>query len=231
MNSIIQTYDIVMLVVLVGAAVFGAWKGMVWQIASLASLLLSAWIALHFSSALAPYFSATKPWNRFLAMFILYVLTSLAIWLLFRMISGVVERIKLKEFDRQMGAMFGLAKGLLLCVVITFFAVTLSESARQLVLKSYSGHAIARLTRNANPILPDDVRAVIGKYLDELDHKLDPATPPSEPPSQQDDNKNVAREEPKNGDRNVEQKLQQAGRELEELGREAVQKLDDVSGK
>ena len=222
MNSVIQTYDIVMLVVLLGATVLGAWKGMIWQIASLASLLVSAWIALHFSASLAPYFSATEPWNRFLAMLVLYVLTSLAIWLLFRMVSGIVDRIKLKEFDRQMGAMFGLAKGVLLCVVITFFAVTLSESARQMVLKSYSGDAIARLTRNANPILPEDVRAVIGKYIDELDQKLVPSAPASQP-----ENKNIGQEDLQNSSRMVEEKLQQAGQKLEELGSQTDKKLED----
>ena len=44
-------------------------------------------------------------------MFVLYLLTSLAIWIVFRFISSVIERVKLKEFDRQMGALFGLAKG------------------------------------------------------------------------------------------------------------------------
>src|SRR3972149_1242062 len=126
MDTGIQTYDIVMLVVLVAAAVLGAWKGMVWQIASLASLVFSAWVAIHFSASLAPYFSAKEQWNRFLAMLVLYIVTSLAIWLLFRMVSGIIDRVKLREFDRQMGALFGLAKGALLCLVITFFAVTLS---------------------------------------------------------------------------------------------------------
>jgi membrane protein required for colicin V production len=180
MDSIIQPYDIVMLVVLVGTTAFGAWKGMAWQLASLASLLVSAAVAIHFSAPLAPYFSANEPWNRFLAMLILYLVTSLAIWLLFRLISGIIDRVKLKEFDRQLGALFGLAKGVLLCVVITFFAVTLSESVRQMVLKSHSGDVIARLTRHAYPLLPEDVRAVLGKYIDELDKKLDPNTPPAQ---------------------------------------------------
>ncbi len=52
MDSVIQTYDIVMLVVLAGVTLLGAWKGMVWQLASLASLLLSAAVALHFSALL-----------------------------------------------------------------------------------------------------------------------------------------------------------------------------------
>ena len=196
---------------------------MVWQLASLASLLVSAAVAIHFSTPLAPYFSATEPWNRFLAMLVLYVLTSLAIWLLFRMVSGIVDRVKLREFDRQMGALFGLAKGVLFCVVITFFAVTLSEPLRQIVLKSYSGDAIARLTRNANPILPEDVRAVIGKYIDELDQKLDPNTQPSQP-----ENKNIGQEDLKTSGQVVEQKLQQAGQKIEELGRQAGQKLESL---
>jgi membrane protein required for colicin V production len=222
MNSVMQTYDVVMLVVLLGMAILGAWKGMVWQLASLAAIVVSGGVAVHFSTPLAPLFSKTEPWNRFLAMLVLYILTSLAIWLLFRLVSGIVDRVKLKEFDRQMGALFGLAKGLLLCVVITFFAVTLSESARQMVLKSYSGVAIARLTRNANPILPEDVRAVVGKYIDELDHKLDPATLPSQP-----ENKNLGPENLQNSGRALELKLQEAGQKLEELGRQADQKLED----
>jgi membrane protein required for colicin V production len=223
MNSVIQTYDIVMLVVLLGAAILGAWKGMVWQLASLAAIVVSGGVAVHFSTPLAPYFSATEPWNRFLAMLVLYILTSLAIWLLFRMVSGIVDRVKLKEFDRQMGALFGLAKGILLCVVITFFAVTLSESARQMVLKSYSGDAIARLTRNANPILPEDVRTVLGKYIDELDHKLDPNTLPP-----QTENKNLGQEDLKNSGRSLEQKLQEAGQKLEEIGSQTDQKLEEL---
>ena len=69
-------------------------------------------------------------------MLVLYVVTAGAIWLLFRLVSGIIDRLKLKEFDRQLGALFGLAKGVLYCVIITFFAVTLSEPARQAVLQS-----------------------------------------------------------------------------------------------
>jgi membrane protein required for colicin V production len=201
----IQTYDVIMLIVLVGAALFGAWKGMAWQLASLASMVVSMFAAIHFSAPIAPYFSAQDPWNRYLAMLVLFVMTSLGIWLLFRLVSGAIERVKLKEFDRQMGALFGLAKGMLYCIVITFFAVTLSETTRQPVLKSRSGDIIARVTRHANPILPSEIRDYVGKYIDELDQKLDPKTPPDAPTE------------------NVEQKVNQAVQQLEEIGR---QKLD-----
>jgi hypothetical protein len=52
------------------------------------------------------------------------------------------------------------------------------------VLKSRSGDWIARGIRNANPILPDDVRQWLGKYIDELDEKLH--APPNQPPAKSD---------------------------------------------
>jgi membrane protein required for colicin V production len=221
-----QPYDIVMLVVLAGATAWGAWKGMIWQIAALASLLVSAAVALHLSGPLATYFNATQPWHRFVIMLVLYVATSLAIWLVFRLVSGIVDRVKLREFDRQLGALFGLFKGVLFCVVLTFFAVTLSESLRQSVLKSYSGYAIARLTRDANPILPADVRAVIGKYIDELDQKLQPDAQGS--PGE---NKTAGQDDLQNSGQRLEQKLEQAGQKIEELGQRIDQKLESFGSK
>lgn len=173
-----QTYDVFMLAVIVLTTLFGAWKGMAWQLASLASLVVSFLVAVRFGGELAPHISRQEPWNRFVAMLILYAATSAGIWLAFRVVAGLIDRVRLKEFDRQMGALFGLAKGVLLCLVITFFAVTLSETARQGVLTTRSGRYIALLIQHATPVLPDEVRNVLGKYIDELDRKLDPATPP-----------------------------------------------------
>lgn len=173
----VDYYDAVMLGVLIVAMVFGAWKGMAWQITSLAAIVVSGIVAIHFSGPLAPLFSDHEPWNRFIAMFVLYLLTSFTIWIIFRFVAGFIDRVKLKEFDRQMGALFGLAKGILFCVIITFFAVTLSENLRQVVLGSFSGRAIAVLIKNATPVLPQEVTGVLGKYIEELDRRLDPNEP------------------------------------------------------
>ena len=175
----LQPYDFLMIAVLFLCTLFGAWKGMAWQLAALASLLVSGIVAMRLSGPIAPYFGAVSPWNRCIAMLLRYVGTSLVIWLLFNLVSGFISRLRLKEFDRQLGGVFGAIKGLLWCVVITFFAVTLSEPARQGVLKSYSGYYIAVLTHRAAPLLPPEVRAVLGKYIAELDRKLDPKTPPA----------------------------------------------------
>lgn len=180
-NLPIQPYDLVMLVVLAMATLFGLWKGMAWQVASLASLVASFFVAMRLSGPVAPYISSQEPWNRFIAILVLYVATSAAIWLAFRLVARIIDKIKLHSFDHQVGAVFGFVKGVLWCVVITFFAVTLSESLRQSVLTTYSGRTIATLIKQTSPVMPPEVRKVLGSYIDQLDRKLDPGTPAAEP--------------------------------------------------
>ena len=234
MESPVQFYDFLMLAVLLGATLFGAWKGMAWQLASLASVLVSAVVALRFSGPAAPLFGATAPWNRFLAMLVLYLVTSLVIWLLFRLVAGMIDRVRLKEFDRQIGALFGLLKGVLLCVVITFFAVALSEAARQAILRSYSGRAIARLIERADPVMPEEVRAVLGKYIDELDRKLDPTTQSESPLADKFDPDNWMRKLEENGfhleeARDAEKTVRGRGEELSELLDDVERDVEDLS--
>jgi membrane protein required for colicin V production len=168
----VHAYDIIMLAVLVMASIFGAWKGMAWQLASLASLMASGAVAVRFGGAVAPYISDNAPTNRFLAMLLLYLGTGAGIWLAFRIVATLIDRVKLREWDRQAGALFGAAKGALLCVVITFFAVTMSPTARQHVLDSRSGHYIAAGIDRSEPLMPPELYKVVGPYLRELDRQL-----------------------------------------------------------
>ena len=173
-----QPYDILMVIVLAAATMFGAWKGMVWQLASLASLVVSYFVALQFSPQLAPMFGDQAPWNRFIAMLVIYIATSLVVWLLFRVVAGFLDRVKLKEFDRQLGAIFGLAKGVLLCVAITFFAVSLlPDEKKETVLDSRSGHYIGVLLTQSHGVMPEEIHEVLHPYLNKLEEKLAPDGP------------------------------------------------------
>jgi len=169
-----QPYDMLMLLVLIATTVFGALKGMAWQLASLASFGLSYMVSLKFADQLAPQISQPAPWNKFTAMLILYIGTSLVIWIAFRMVRGFIDRVRLNEFDRQIGALFGAAKGVAFCVAITFFAVTMSAQAREAILKSKSGYYIAQLLAKADGVMPRELHDVLDPYLDKLERGLDP---------------------------------------------------------
>jgi len=170
-----QTYDLLMLLVLVAATLFGFWKGMAWQIASLASLVVSYIAALRFSERLAPMFGEHAPWNRFVAMLAIYIVTSLAIWMVFRLVAGVIDKVRLESFDRQLGAIFGLAKGVLLCVAITFFAVTLLPAAQgEAIVASQSGRYIVALLDKSHSVFPPEIHQVIDPYLNKIEQRLNP---------------------------------------------------------
>ena len=170
-----QTYDLLMLLVLIAATVFGFWKGMAWQIASLASLVVSYFAALRFSTQLAPMFGDHAPWNRFVAMLAIYIGVSFVIWMVFRLVAGVLDKVRLESFDRQLGAMFGLAKGVLLCVAITFFAVTLLPPAQgEAIVASQSGRYIVALLDKSHAVFPPEIHQVIDPYLNKIEERLNP---------------------------------------------------------
>jgi membrane protein required for colicin V production len=174
-----QVYDIIMLAVLAVATLYGFWRGMAWQIASLASLVASYFVSLHFSPQLAPLFGRQAPLNRFAAMLAIYLGTSLAIWLVFRLVRQFIDRVRLTEFDRQAGALFGAAKGILLCLAVTFFALSLSARSRESILSSRSGYYIARLLDQAEAVMPRELHEVLNPYLRRFD-QLDGAGPTAE---------------------------------------------------
>lgn len=168
-----QAYDVFMVIVLVAAVVWGFWKGLAWQLASLASMVLSYFVALNFRTPLASLIKASPPWNIFLSMLILFLGTSLVVWVGFNLVSEAMERVKLKEFDRQVGAVFGFAKGVLLCVIITLFAVTLlPEDQQKSICTSKSGYYIAVLLDKASAILPAEYHDVIEPYVANLDRNV-----------------------------------------------------------
>ncbi|PAY18555.1 colicin V production protein [Rhodopirellula sp. SM50] len=169
-----ETYDILMLIVLAAAAIFGAVKGFAWQLASIASIVVSYFVAYRFREPLSHSIIAEPPWNRFLAMLILFVGTSLVVWVAFNMVRRTIDRMKLKEFDRQIGALFGLLKGGLYCTLITLFAVTLmGDGIRQAIVASKSGRFIARHLDRSESVIPPEIHQFLRPYLERFDAEFE----------------------------------------------------------
>lgn len=168
-----QVYDLIMLIVIGMATIFGAIKGFAWQVASLASIVVSYIVAYRFRFQVAELIEAKPPWNQFLAMLLLYVGTSFVIWVGFRLLSGMIDRVRLKEFDRHLGAAFGFAKGLIFCLLITMFAMSLLGPAQQsAICHSRSGYYIATALDRGVGVLPKEIHDVVGPYLAQLDTQL-----------------------------------------------------------
>ena len=170
-----QTYDIVMIAVLAIATLFGAIKGFAWQIASLASIVVSYAVAYTFRNDVAKMIRAQEPWNGFLAMLLLYAGTSFVIWVGFRLVSGTIDRVRLRDFDRHMGALLGLGKGVVFCLLITMFAVSLlGPKQQQAIVDSKSGLYMSKIFAATNGImLPKEIEQIVRPYLNKIEQRFD----------------------------------------------------------
>ena len=163
-------YDILMLSVVVLMTLYGSWKGLAWQLASLTAVFVSYLVAYRFRGPVSGMIQAEHPWNVFLAMLILYVGTSLIVWLSFRCVSHLIERVRLKEFDSQIGALFGCFNGVVVCVIATLFSITLlGEGTREMIVSSRSGYYIAVLLDKSHTLMPEEIHEVLHPFINQLD--------------------------------------------------------------
>jgi membrane protein required for colicin V production len=169
-----QIYDLVMLAVLAGSALFGFWKGLAWQVASIGSILLSYFVALNFRGLIASKLGLEPPLDTAVAMLILYTGSSLAVWLAFGFVSKSLKELRLKDWDHQIGALVGAAKGVLFCMLITVFAMSLGpQSWKETIPKSTSGKYIAAALTKTEALLPKDLHQMIAKYTDPVKSQLE----------------------------------------------------------
>ncbi len=177
-------YDILILVVFGGAILFGLWKGLAWQIASLAAVVVSYFVALNFKQPLMNLLKIDKPYAPFLAMLIIYLVTSLGIWLAYGYIRENIKRLQLKSFDAQAGGLLGAVKGAILCMVITMFAVTLlGDNARRYVVASRSGGLIANAINQLNAVVPVELHTMLDPFVQKFNQNLAAPLPRQSEPS------------------------------------------------
>ncbi len=162
-------YDVVVLAILGFAVYRGARKGIVWQLAAIAALVLCFAFAESASLAIAPLLGLKPPLNRWVAMLILYVGLSFLAFGAARMLKEAIEKAKFEEFDRHLGAIFGFVKGAVFALFVTFFAVTLSEKLAAAVMNSYSGTAAAIVMDRLHPVMPRELHDVLAPYIHSLD--------------------------------------------------------------
>ena len=161
-------YDFVILAILVYTAWQGAQRGLVTQLAWIAAIILCFKFADKLAPAIEDQISVEQPLRHWIAMFILYLGFSLGSFLAARVLDSWLEKAKFKDFDRHLGGVLGLVKGIVIAMVITFFALTLSQSLKSVVLASYSGKAACYVLDTVEPITPEYFHEYLEKYHQEL---------------------------------------------------------------
>lgn len=165
-------YDIVMLVIFFGSVIFGYRKGLAWQIASLAAIVISYFVAINFRNPVAQLISVQAPWNQFAAMLLLFLGTSLVVWTIYASTSKSIKRMELKGFDRQAGAILGVFKGGILCMLVTVFAVSLFGSTRNMVHNSATGHYVVSGIQQFSRFTPTELAGFLNPHLEQFGQNI-----------------------------------------------------------
>ena len=167
----VTAYDGVMALIVLFATVHGYWKGATWQIAPIMSLVLGYMVAMPMSVTTAHYFG-DPPQNRLFALVTIYIGVSLVVYFLVRSFREGIEKAKLTELDRHLGALLGALKGILLTLAITVILLIYSSMARDLILKSESSSIAAKIINAVYPILPKAMHDILSPYLQQLNREL-----------------------------------------------------------
>ncbi len=166
-------YDLAMIILFVGSILWGFWKGLAWQVASLAAIFVSYFVSMTFRGTVAQFISAEPPWNQFAAMLILFLGSALVVWSIFAVVKNRIREMNMGGFDRQAGAVVGAVQGGLLCMVVTMFAVALlGPTARNAIYASRSGGYIVRGINQVSAIVPAEIHAYIDPYIADFNRKI-----------------------------------------------------------
>jgi membrane protein required for colicin V production len=175
-------YDLAVVGIIVLSTLLGAWKGLAWQLAGILSLIAGFVVALPLSAPLAPLFGSAAPLNRFIAVAVLYAVVSLGIYLAAYFYREAIQKWKLDNWDRHLGGVLGALKGFLLCLALTFFAITLFPGLRQPVLTRPVGKLMARTMHAVHPVWPSGFHSIIHSYIEHETEPDESSTPPPKSP-------------------------------------------------
>ena len=158
-------YDILVVCILLFFLAKGAARGLVWQLAGIAGILLCVTFAGTASNVIGPHIKLAPPANQWAVMFITYLLASFVAFGFARTLNGWIDKMELKEYNRHLGALFGLIKGVLLVLILTFMIVTFSEKTRGMLKDSKAAHFAAKAIQQIEPIIPDKLHEAVSKYI------------------------------------------------------------------
>ncbi|MFO1263094.1 MAG: CvpA family protein [Rhodoferax sp.] len=158
------TLDWIFLAVLVISFVMGAWRGFVYEVLSLvnwiAAFVLAQWFA-PVAGLWLPMSGASEVVRFGAGFVVVFVSVLFAGGLLAFLVRKLIAAVGLRPVDRVLGAMFGLARGVVIVLVVAVL-VGMTPWHEGPWWQDAAGAQIATVSlRGLKPVLPQD----FGKYL------------------------------------------------------------------
>ena len=158
--------DIILGILLSIGIIHGFMKGFIWEVASLLSVFVALWVAIHFSAMAAGYlsevFSLSVKTNQVISFVIVFLLAFVIIRIAGKMLTKALESVSLGLPNRIAGAVFGMFKWSL---IVGTSLMYLNRGALELIPKESSDQSLLYA-----PIMEmnDWIRTHIFQYKDLL---------------------------------------------------------------
>lgn len=148
--------DYAVIAALVISIAWGAWRGLVHEVLSLAGWVLAFLAANLLAAPLAESFPANmRPELRVVAAFVLiFVATLVLATLLSALVTKFVRVSVLHSLDRWLGALFGLMRGLLIVIAFAMVAGLTPLPRTPAWTNSATGYSLAQTVIQLRPWLP-----------------------------------------------------------------------------
>ena len=125
-----ETLDIIILICFIPGIIRGLQKGFIEQAVALVSLILGAWLAFHFSSLVSdwlhPYLDVSESVLNVISFGLIVIATVILLFLLGRMLTGLVNLVLLGWLDRILGLVFAILKAALIIGLVIILFDTLN---------------------------------------------------------------------------------------------------------
>ena len=153
-------FDYAVLLIIGFSILLSIMRGMVREVLALLAWFVAFWIANLYTVQFEPILPKAIPGDslRFLAAFvILFLVTLLLMSLLTITLAEFVKTIGLSMVDRGLGAFFGLARGLLIVLVLVLLAGLTSIPRQRFWQNAMFSAPLEALAVSIKPWLPDDL--------------------------------------------------------------------------
>lgn len=160
----LTVFDGIFLGVILAGVIWGSWKGLTWELATVASLVLGYLVAYPSAGKLAPSFPGNASVSWLLALAAAYVLVSGGSFGAAWMLRSALRKYKFESYDRHLGGIVGGVGGMAVAIVATVLTISIAPGTRQPILTSTSGKAISRVLETVHDALPDSVHKTMEPF-------------------------------------------------------------------
>lgn len=174
-------FDLSLIIIIGGFALFGLWFGFVHTLGSLAGTLVGAYVASRYYEPMAQWLIHITGWQGNTARVVMFILAFIVIsrlvgfafWLVDRLLQVITRLPFISSINHLLGGVLGFFEGLLTIGLAIYFIerVPLSPDFMQMVANS---KVAAQASRTANvfiPLLPDALN-LLKSTVDFVQHKF-----------------------------------------------------------